>query len=57
MLKKVKVICPNCDGTGIDPEKVADVSIDEEKLTANNDSKCNECNGTGFVEALKEINK
>ena len=35
---KVKIICPNCDGTGIDPET---------------GKECEECKGEGIVEAEK----
>ena len=38
-MKKISITCPNCDGSGIDPET---------------NEKCKECNGTGKVEAIKE---
>jgi len=38
-MKKKKILCPNCDGTKVDPET---------------GEKCKECNGTGYVEAIDD---
>lgn len=55
MQKQIKIICPNCDGTGIDPDSLIDKIIDNEQLTINNNligNKCKDCKGKGYVIAI-----
>ena len=62
MIKKSKtnqpkittIVCPNCDGTGIDPNSIIDFPIEPGQLASKQKitNKCPDCNGTGRVQAI-----